>query len=313
MRSKFCLARFFSPFHSRFIDYNRMYRIARDRPDQILAAFLRDADTGSTRESEPLSDPTGCKAIDAACAHQSRPSISRNSSTASSTGSFTSMWTRFPSYKSTDSTERSSYLPVAGTADSISKSEDEGLTRASSNSDSVPVFNQAGNVSSDNIGMKAKDDELYLGLGPLTSQPEVDLFLHPDVSETPTLKTSARMVGSSACLQSTTSAIQDSSSRCAITRLFVTEPPKPIPPPSITNPHRSSSAASSLNSWHNGSSTSCENGSADGKKTNLMPVTKRRNELQARVYRARMQMPGHVVLRVFRDPAECVELEEILG
>ncbi|KAF8210675.1 hypothetical protein K438DRAFT_1810137 [Mycena galopus ATCC 62051] len=37
-----------------------------------------------------------------------------------------------------------------------------------------------------------------------------------------------------------------------------------------------------------------------------------RYELQLRVWRARTQMPGHVSLRIFRDPRECVEAEEIL-
>jgi hypothetical protein len=31
-----------------------------------------------------------------------------------------------------------------------------------------------------------------------------------------------------------------------------------------------------------------------------------------RVYRARTQMPSHIPLRVFREPAECVEAQEIL-
>jgi hypothetical protein len=39
---------------------------------------------------------------------------------------------------------------------------------------------------------------------------------------------------------------------------------------------------------------------------------KKRHALQNRIYRARTQMPGHVPLRVFRDPAECVEVDEIL-
>jgi len=45
----------------------------------------------------------------------------------------------------------------------------------------------------------------------------------------------------------------------------------------------------------------------------LPEAEKRRYALQKRVYVARTQMPGHVPLRVFRDPRECVEVEEILG
>ncbi|KAF8074537.1 hypothetical protein FPV67DRAFT_1559305 [Lyophyllum atratum] len=45
----------------------------------------------------------------------------------------------------------------------------------------------------------------------------------------------------------------------------------------------------------------------------LPEAEKKRFALQARVYVARTQMPGHVPLRVFRDPSECVEVEEILN
>lgn len=44
----------------------------------------------------------------------------------------------------------------------------------------------------------------------------------------------------------------------------------------------------------------------------LSETEKKRMELQSRVYRARTTMPSSVPLRVFRDPAECVEAEEIL-
>ncbi|KAG6899640.1 hypothetical protein C0993_008417 [Termitomyces sp. T159_Od127] len=40
---------------------------------------------------------------------------------------------------------------------------------------------------------------------------------------------------------------------------------------------------------------------------------KRRSALQARVHLTRTLMPGHIPLRVFRDPGECVEAEEVLG
>lgn len=44
----------------------------------------------------------------------------------------------------------------------------------------------------------------------------------------------------------------------------------------------------------------------------MTDAEKKKYALQVRVYRARTQMPGHVPLRVFRDPVECVEVEEIL-
>lgn len=44
----------------------------------------------------------------------------------------------------------------------------------------------------------------------------------------------------------------------------------------------------------------------------MSDAERKRCGLQMRVYRARTQMPGHVLLRVFRDPGECVEVEEVL-
>jgi hypothetical protein len=46
--------------------------------------------------------------------------------------------------------------------------------------------------------------------------------------------------------------------------------------------------------------------------TSVSDAEKKRYGLQMRVYRARTQMPGHVPLRVFRHPGECVEVEEVL-
>jgi hypothetical protein len=39
---------------------------------------------------------------------------------------------------------------------------------------------------------------------------------------------------------------------------------------------------------------------------------KKRNELQTRVWRARMQIPVHIPLRVFKRPEDCVEVWDVL-
>lgn len=46
---------------------------------------------------------------------------------------------------------------------------------------------------------------------------------------------------------------------------------------------------------------------------NLPLPERRRIELQERVYRARLLMPSHIPLRVFKEPEECVEAERILS
>ncbi|KAH8111003.1 hypothetical protein DFH11DRAFT_708254 [Phellopilus nigrolimitatus] len=45
---------------------------------------------------------------------------------------------------------------------------------------------------------------------------------------------------------------------------------------------------------------------------NLPPGERRRYELQERVYRARLHIPSHIRLRVFREPEECFEADRIL-
>jgi len=49
------------------------------------------------------------------------------------------------------------------------------------------------------------------------------------------------------------------------------------------------------------------------RKASVPDAQKRRNDLQLRVCRARTQIPGHIPLRIFRDPSECVEANEVLA
>ena len=44
----------------------------------------------------------------------------------------------------------------------------------------------------------------------------------------------------------------------------------------------------------------------------IMEGEKKQIELQNRVYRARLIIPMHIPFRVFEDPTECVEAEEIV-
>ncbi|KAJ7693313.1 hypothetical protein B0H17DRAFT_1059716 [Mycena rosella] len=58
---------------------------------------------------------------------------------------------------------------------------------------------------------------------------------------------------------------------------------------------------------------SIRSSTSTGSAQRVSEAERKRGELQLRVWRARTQMPGHVPLRVFRNPGECVEAEEILG
>lgn len=91
--------------------------------------------------------------------------------------------------------------------------------------------------------------------------------------------------------------------------------PRPMTPASATNarfpvtptsgrfPGTSSSA--SIRSSNTGASVTSS-------MQRVIEAERKRNDLQLRVWRARTQMPGHIPLRIFRSPGECVEAEEIL-
>ncbi|KAJ7747234.1 hypothetical protein B0H16DRAFT_1555186 [Mycena metata] len=64
----------------------------------------------------------------------------------------------------------------------------------------------------------------------------------------------------------------------------------------------------SSNTFPNASSTA----SQQTQQRVLLEADRRRAELQLRVWRARAAIPAHVPLRVFREPAECVEAEAVL-
>ena len=61
----------------------------------------------------------------------------------------------------------------------------------------------------------------------------------------------------------------------------------------------------------NGNGTTITSGCNAMSRGVLSDAAKRRVVLQGRVHEARARMPREVVLRVFRDPRECVEVEEI--
>ncbi|KAF7361611.1 hypothetical protein MVEN_00504300 [Mycena venus] len=90
----------------------------------------------------------------------------------------------------------------------------------------------------------------------------------------------------------------------------MTPTPQLTPRPTSLNAFRATTPTPSIRS---AASTSTAGSSTKSSTKERMSETERkRYELQLRVWRARTQMPGHVPLRIFRDPRECVEAEEIL-
>ncbi|KAH0582395.1 hypothetical protein H2248_010339 [Termitomyces sp. 'cryptogamus'] len=86
------------------------------------------------------------------------------------------------------------------------------------------------------------------------------------------------------------------------------------PPPSAFNHHNQ--YIPNLNHWHapDGSVSSKSSTLSSASSGSKMTETeKRKAALQARVHLARTLMPSHIPLRVFRNPSECVEVDEVLG
>jgi hypothetical protein len=89
---------------------------------------------------------------------------------------------------------------------------------------------------------------------------------------------------------------------------FVSEPEAYTTGPPISPVNTSSSPSSSMSS----SSFPPLRSVFPRRTRTLSDLERRRNELQIRVWKARMLVPAHVPLRVFRQPEECVEAAEIL-
>ena len=137
------------------------------------------------------------------------------------------------------------------------------------------------------------------GSGPIRVEPEALETFADNQTKTPTPVSSARMSSSSSVvINSPTSPWHPPSWPHPSTKL-TDQQPKPTPPPSIT-------AASHCSQPTNSSSS-------NSKQASLSDAEKRQRQLQLRVYRARTQMPSHIPLRVFREPAECVEAQEVLN
>ncbi|KAJ7495911.1 hypothetical protein B0H11DRAFT_2001197 [Mycena galericulata] len=89
--------------------------------------------------------------------------------------------------------------------------------------------------------------------------------------------------------------------------------PSPATPASASSqPPATPASARSLGAASVRTLGSASTNSMSPTQQRVLDTERKRNELQLRVWRARTQMPGHIPLRVFRAPAECVEAEEML-
>lgn len=152
------------------------------------------------------------------------------------------------------------------------------------------------------VGNPGQSRSGIFGAGPLSVEPETLHTFADNQTKTPTPGSSARM-SSSVIINSSASPSHSQSWPYppANSAKFTDQQPKPTPPPSI-----------SATSFYSQPTNSSSSHAFNSKQASLSDAEKRRAQLQSRVYRARIQMPRHIPLRVFRQPVECVEAQEIL-
>ena len=281
----------------------------------ILGVFVRDVDGGNA-EREPIDDPTGWRVIGAAGTRPPEnpliPIEDDNTANNTSTDRTTSIYSS------------SNLNPQAGT-NFMSKAHID--------------FLEEGEEWNNTFSEQTPRPNHYV------FQSDGTLLVDEKSSVEPESLT-MNSVGSSRVSVTTTSASKSRSQSYPLENphrlyqqatppqnIYVTRPPSPIQHPRITAnlipKSRSSLSSQSLpipsrkHGRQDSSSTSdsvttsssfnntVNYGGANGGK--MTEVEKKRYLLQRRVNRARTQMPSHIVLRVFREPSECVEIEEMLA
>ena len=277
----------------------------------ILGVFVRDVDSGNA-EREPIDDPTGWRVIGAA---GTRPS-------------------------------ENPLIPIEGDDTANNTSTDRTTSiHSSSNSNSHAGMNFMSNAHLESLEEGEEGNNALLEQTPRPNRyvfPREGTFLVDGKSSTEPESLTMDSVGSSRVSASNTRSqsypLENShrlyqqmekplSSPSSPQNKYVTQPPKPTQPPrattnsipksrpSLSSQSRiygqdSSSASTSDSTTSSSFNNAINYGGANGGK--MTEVEKKRYELQMRVNRARTQMPSHIVLRVFREPSECVEIEEML-
>jgi len=237
---------------------------------------VRDADALIPGGPQPLGDPTGWRAMGASGTRPlGKPLVSR-SETDMTTVSASSTAT----YAKYNFSSSGVFIP------NLSAPDIDRTPRPD-------VYGQDTYLSSGNKSQPCFD------VGALSAEPEP--LIMDDFSRTP-------MIGSSAQLGPSINTGSPMHTNNKVQSPIINQPPKPVMSPSIAAGLNLRQSSASLRSQNTASSTS----SGSSKKSSMTDTEKRRYELQLRVYRARTQMPSHIPLRVFREPSECVEAQEIL-
>lgn len=266
----------------------------------ILGVLVRDVDSGNA-EREPIDDPTGWKVISAAGARPSgKPLIPVKGYKSTS------------SSRTTSTHSRSNSNPQAGMSfmsnahleflEEVAGKEMTSLSNRFMFEDSQGVF---------------EGEETLLVDGKLSTEPQL-LTVDSSGNSRVSKPSASSPRSQSYPLESSRLYQQQKPLPPPPQNKYVTQAPSPIQPPSIFRSSHSSQSlpqriykqGSSSGSTPNSSTTSFSFNTTVNYGGKMTEVEKKRYELQMRVYRARTQIPSHIVLRVFREPSECVEVEE---
>lgn len=209
-----------------------------------------------------------------------------NRTDSSPAGSLGLLLQRFPSYRTQNPVWRTASLPSLGVASAVAMPNNTPPSPTSASTSTRFTLDSLSKSSESYSRLKGKYRP-YFGLGPLTSQPEENVFDSPP---------------GSALTSPTRPRPPSRSSEQTVDQGFITEAPKPIRSPSISN-----ARFPSYSKRRSGSSSSSSAENSDSQNKGSL-----REQLQKRVYRARKLIPEHIVLRIFGDPKECVEVDDIL-
>ncbi|KAI0357995.1 hypothetical protein OH77DRAFT_1421254 [Trametes cingulata] len=239
-------ARFFLVGDSGEQDLELYAETARERPDQILGIFIRDAAARGDNGARPLDDPTGAEAFrEGFDAGLGLPA------SAPAGGGMRGAGRRF--------TAR--YGPSRSMSDATPPASPHRATRTYSGSE-VPM----GPPSPSPSHSPTYD---YFGTGARA---------HPPITEEP---------GASPEMGAGT--------------------PSSFPPPGFGR--RTPGSAPGSGEWRE-TTVRWQQAQTPGER--LSDAEKKRWELQMRVWKARLDVPPHIPIRVFREPEECVEVDQIL-
>ena len=242
-------ARFFLVGDSGEQDLELYAEIARERPNQILAIFIRDANVRDNDAMRPLDDPTGAEAVRWAM-EPGTNTIPGSAGAQSNDGlSKRAYPTRHSSRSMSETTPGSPPAVLSKVARSFSGLDLTTLTRNSSASSSSPNYFSSTPRS----------------YSPVTEEPP----RHPTMTAT--------------------AAVPDE---------------KSWPPPGFSKPPPGSQAERRESRWSPQTPSPTTWPDAESER--------KRYDLQTRVWKARLDVPPQIPLRMFREPEECVEVNAIL-